>query len=106
MKKLVGLLVACSLALVMFSGTSLHIFASSSETDKVVELSASKDVMYRASFTGDITPQPTYNYSIGGWSGTLSLDSHAFDGVRTIAYYSGTVYCTGNCAMTKDVESE
>lgn len=106
MKKLVGLLVACSMALVMFSGTSLHIFASSSETDKVVELSASKNVTYRASFTGEVIPPPTYDYNVGGWKGTLIRGNYAFDGERTIAYYSGTVYCTGNCAMTKDVESE
>lgn len=56
---------------------------------------------YFRAFENKSIPPATHYYNVGGWKGTLKLDRWYSTGTGSVGYYSGTVTCSGSCAMSK-----
>lgn len=104
MKKKIGITVAAAgIALSLSFGMPTQSLAEVGPADPIVEAAASKVVNVTKTIkTGDVIPA-TLNYNTGGWEGTLRLTSkQAVDG-GYLVIYSGTVTCSGNCAIPQIV---
>ncbi|MEK4760078.1 hypothetical protein MHH85_07435 [Viridibacillus sp. FSL E2-0187] len=99
MKKFLGLLSVASLGLFLSFGIPTHSSANSSSSDAIAAASYSQYVSVNRYFNGNVVPPSTIAYNSGGYSGTLQRQAYQFDGTRTIATYSGTVYCSGSCPI-------
>src|SRR5699024_8994257 len=99
MKKLLSIFGVVGLACLLFISPR-ESFESTSSNETELLSSYNKEVTgYRVVFTGLNTAPATYFYNIGGWSGSLRLDSWFSTGTEIIASYSGTVYCSGVCSV-------
>ena len=99
MKKLVIGASAAFLSLGLSFGGLTPTHAAGNESN-VETSSYTKSVSQTKYYSGNITPPSSIPYSQSGWTGTLYLQTKAFDGTYTIASYSGNVSCTSNCAMS------
>ena len=108
MKKVVGFLGVIGLGLLLVVGTPFHTSAAPSTQDSEEEVFAqSRQITdYRVTFKNVDVPPLYQKYSVGGWTGTLTRVRYQNTGTEIIAYYSGTVYCSGSCAMNKDLGTE
>lgn len=106
MKKLVALFAVVGLTLTGLFGMPLQSSAETSHSDSEVQYAASKKVNVTRYFSLNASIPSSIVYNLGGWSGTLSRVSYKSTGNEIIAHYSGTVYCSGPCAMSKSVGSE
>lgn len=107
MKKLFGFLgIAIVLSFSFVSMSPAPFVQASSDITEQEALQQSRTINYTVYFDGNVTPPKTYRYNDGTWSGTLYRNEYQFDGVRTIASYSGTVYCSGNCPIPPRMNEE
>lgn len=65
---------------------------------------ASKVVNQTKYYTKNQSVPSKISYNVGGWKGTLTLVSQQSTGDHIIAKYSGTVSCSGNCALPSKVK--
>ncbi|GEM_PF-3396351 len=102
-KKVVSTVAAAGLALTLSFGLPSQSFAELSPAEPVMVAAASKVVSITKNYkTGDVM-LATLSYNTGGWKGTLYPTSkQAVDGGYPVIY-SGTVTCSGNCAVSQTV---
>lgn len=107
MRKLVVLFAVIALALTGVFGMPLQSSAKTGTSNFEVELAASnKVVTVTKIYKLNESIPSSISYNTGGWSGRLTLQSYYSTGDGYIARYSGTVYCSGPCAMSKSVDSK
>ncbi|WP_025783801.1 hypothetical protein [Sporosarcina sp. D27] len=102
-KKIVSTVAAAGLALTLSFSLPSQSFAEVSPADPVIVAAASKVVSIQKNYrTGD-NIKSYLVYNTGGWSGTLyPVSKQAVDG-GYLVIYSGTVTCSGNCAVPQTV---
>lgn len=103
MKNIVKLIGTVAIAFFIMT-TPAQSFAQDSNTavnDSVTINNYSKTITnYLVVYPGHyVVPPATYDYDFGGWKGTLRVTSWAHTGDHLLAYYSGTVHCSGPCVM-------
>ena len=74
---------------------------AASKTPELVEPAAVyyKTVDKVKAYSLSASIDPTYYYNENGYSGTLRLQSTRNAGDHILAYYVGTVTCSGSCAI-------
>lgn len=97
-RKVVGLLGTLTLIGMLCFGAPVSLFASTPDDDQ--QSAYSKEVTESRVYDIYQTVPPTIPYDKGGWSGTLRLVQKQSTGDHILAYYRGTVYCSGNCVLT------
>ena len=75
-------------------------FAETNQSE--VEFASSKPMTVEVYFNPNDPIPVTYYYNLGGWSGVLNKVKEEPEGNLIKVSYSGTVYCSGPCAMLKD----
>lgn len=106
MKKVVKLVAVLCLLVVAYVGMPVQSSAETNQSEAEVEIAASKPVTIHI-YVGPNEPiQSIYEYNVGGWSGPLYYAGQQSFGDTIRVTYSGTVYCSGPCAMAKDNTEE
>lgn len=103
-RKIFGFFAVVALSLSVFVGGPLYSSATTNSSDQEVELAASKVVTMTKNYNLNEPILRSIFYNTGGWSGTLKLQRTQSTGDRIIAHYSGTVSCSGPCALNKSVD--
>ncbi|MBP1970007.1 hypothetical protein J2Z83_002115 [Virgibacillus natechei] len=88
------------------SVSSLSSAATSTNDSESVSSYSKQITNYLVVYSDRDVPPSTHYYNVGGWTGTLSLDRWQSTGTEILAYYSGTVNCSGPCVMTKSPDNE
>ncbi len=102
-KKVVSTVAAAGLALTLSFGLPSQSFAEVSPAEPVMVAAASKVVTITKNFKTGTAIEPYIRYNTGGWKGKLYPTSkQAVDG-GYLVIYSGTVTCSGNCAVPQTV---
>lgn len=104
--KVFGFFAVVSLALSLVVGAPLYSSATTNSSNQEVELAASKVVTMTKYYGLNDSIPSSLKYSLGGWSGTLKLQSTQSTGDGIIARYSGTVHCSGPCVLSESVDLE
>ena len=84
--------------------TSASSISGSTLSDEVTPLAISREIIHHVLFNGEVSPPKTYYYSdYLGYKGTLKLEWYIYSAYdnKTSATYSGTVTCSGICAMSQ-----
>ncbi|GKV68370.1 hypothetical protein NCCP2716_08680 [Sporosarcina sp. NCCP-2716] len=102
-RKVVSTVAAAGLVLTLSFGLPSQSFAEVSPADPVIIAAASKVVSITNSYkTGQVNPA-YIPYDTGGWKGKLyPVSKQAVDG-GYLVIYSGTVTCSGYCAVPQTV---
>lgn len=108
MKKRFSLLASTGLALSILVSAPITSSALTNTSAPIETQALSMTISELVVTPGKITPSSTYRYNSRGWTGTLYLQSYAYDGTYTLATYKGTVTCSsGSCpAPTNITETE
>ncbi|GKV68375.1 hypothetical protein NCCP2716_08730 [Sporosarcina sp. NCCP-2716] len=102
-RKVVSTVAAAGLALTLSFGLPSQSFAEVSPAEPVMVAAASKVVTITISYRTGENIKSSVPYNTGGWKGTLYPTSkQAVDG-GYLVIYSGTVTCSGNCAVPQTV---
>lgn len=66
----------------------------------------SREVTERRTYSGKIIPPNTITYNKGGYKGTLYLKRYSYDSgtKKTVATYTGTVWCEGTCPINHMID--
>lgn len=91
-----------ALATFGYFGLSSHSSAETGITESEVVSSFSRQVSELKVYGLNATIPRSISYRDSqGWSGTLYLESKQPTGDHYLVVYSGTVYCSGACAMSE-----
>ncbi|MCU9614931.1 hypothetical protein OEV98_15405 [Caldibacillus lycopersici] len=106
MKKILKFLGAAIVTFCMIASPLNTSAAGNTNDSKSIAAYSKQITNYLRVYTGVVVPPSSYYYNQGGWSGTLKLTSWQSTGSEILAYYSGTVSCSGPCVMTKAPETK
>lgn len=99
MKKMVVGVLSAGLLFGGFFNAPLPAGAASESSGLVETAAYSKTVTQTKAYLKSQSVPSSISYNVGGWSGTLYLTSKRDAVDHWIAVYSGTVNCSGPCAM-------